>query len=1216
MAAGLVRWPKLVRTAGQEKNVGTGFDGEAHFFAFSPRKYSNVVEAYLWAGLMMDDTTGSNFKGTSRFAFQKDAPGGSILSILPGTGAVPTIVDTVPLPANADFFATGKEVECKIRHEEFHSVTSDVFIGGEFLDVFNAIGEGEYVIILPDVQITQAVPGNEKMTMAGLKLLQRPGRVNRSVTQHAIWDPVHSPNANNLFFPRTPADFGVHRFRYTPSEFENLTGVFFRTFMTTVPNAGSRTVTWRLQTGNPNGVATTVYEQAATAVPENLWVWESIDLRSLLTEGELYWWEMRVSNFDFINTSPKIVPAWMDYEQQSGAGFSTTTTFYSIPHGKGSAAVNDIPPDKWWITGDLLSAADYQNVVNATITRPMRQWVNGRSDAGANLQGDFRTKRVEETDADRQQPPPYPGCVFSSSPDFFMGQDTPSIYTYDEDTVNNSDELPFNCIGERMVYGEIAFSFSTGGLLSSLTFAITYKVPNEPTPALGDLFPLDPFDPEGCAATAAGGGIPGILIISNGQEVPKKFVPAKLTGEQIEDAGMPRPFKGEESLIADNSTVNSTGASPTGGLGIGRYEYRYTFRNCCTGKESDPSETIVVSTLSASPRAQVDLSFAGVRIPGDPQICEICVYRTIVDGAFPVMAKVGCIDVDTSPLLFVDDEGDSQLDFTNDPLFILNAPMPCVPYITDFKRRIFGVGDIPTLSPAGTVTVQNGSVEVEGDLDVVWDRCLEGRYIHLENDCRFYLIDRVLPPTEGTSPPLQRLCLIEEYEGQSRTGENYIVCGDANIIYSSEPEEPECWPVVNQIPVEPGDGDFCTGISSSFNRLIVCKRKKTYAMTYRDIPAIEVVDPVRISPDIGCVGPRTFQQVENSTVWLADRGIAIFDGRGVQHLPVSDDISNIFTQPDDPLYIRRNSRGLVIEAVAVNYPAKQQYWLGVPTVRSNRGFDLVIVWDYKEQTIFLYEFCNQFLSMVLGKDTDGNQRIYMGDDKGFLWVADTGLTDGAGTPGDTGTLRGVTATVPDTFSFTDPEATFLEGGIPVLGDFSGEQGFSPFLDEDPLGLAGVCVYFRNPGETEWTQRVIWAALKQRIFFTPPYAALEVGAEYMIAPIDFLAEFKPWNLGSNQMVKRAIDLFVIHEPEDFDSRLQVEFLADFEDTDRSADGVESDDSGVAGDRLFRMSHKTGKQRMSLGRLVHTFQQLRLSNFAPEEPIRILNVVPTIARHAGH
>jgi hypothetical protein len=41
----------------------------------------------------------------------------------------------------------------------------------------------------------------------------------------------------------------------------------------------------------------------------------------------------------------------------------------------------------------------------------------------------------------------------------------------------------------------------------------------------------------------------------------------------------------------------------------------------------------------------------------------------------------------------------------------------------------------------------------------------------------------------------------------------------------------------------------------------------------------------------------------------------------------------------------------------------------------------------------------------------------------------------------------------------------------------------------------------------------------------------------------------------------------------------------------------------------MSSPNGRQNVSIGRVKHAYMGYKLSNFAPEQPIRVLNVVPT-------
>jgi hypothetical protein len=780
---------------------------------------------------------------------------------------------------------------------------------------------------------------------------------------------------------------------------------------------------------------------------------------------------------------------------------------------------------------------------------------------------------------------------------------------------------PINLAGKRKLttlYSGDGWETGTSDFPGTAYISYVVAVPNTETVELGPLFDLGSFNPEGCAATSAGLGEPPVLVITNGSTIPKKFNPtAAGTSGEVEDAGIPTPFEGE----TPQAVAGDAAASPDGGLELGTYRYRYTFRNCCTGKESDPNiEDIVVDTTGQSPAAQVTFSFAGVRIPSDPQICEICLYRTVEGGDFPIMAKVGCFNVNDTTI-FVDDMSDSALDFLNDSLSILNAPMPCVPIVVDFRNRLFGMGDIPNLALAGTVSVVEGSDIVTGDAEVEWDRCLEGKFIKVGSDCRSYEILRVLPPEEGQSPAIGRLRLVDPYEGATDVGLGYEICGRPNRLYFSEPLEPEYWPAANFIDVEPGDGDRLMGAVSNFDRLVICKRRKTYVLTFRENPGIEVFVPSRISSDIGCIGPRTFAQVESGSVWLADRGLALYDGRTVQHVPESQLMNDIFINPDNPNYVRRDRNGRVIEAVGVFTPRREQYLLLLPTVQTNRGCNMMLVWNTRLRSITLLKFCQEFLAMAVGKDANGNERVYLGDTNGFVWIYDIGDTDGVGFPNATGTVRGnvtFAGVDPSTgASFLDDDAaSFIEGGIPGLADLSGVAGLSGAFGGAEMGLAGACVYTRKRGaayDDPWTQRVIYAATSTRLYITPQWgpdtpfdATGQVEFEYMIGAIDLDLLFKPQNYGTDGLSKRDWRQIVVHEIEQFASQLRVDLLPDFSMIDPEADTVVDPVTEETGEgRVFRMDYAKGRQIKPVGRHVHFYMALRMRNFAPEEPIRIIN-----------
>ena len=781
---------------------------------------------------------------------------------------------------------------------------------------------------------------------------------------------------------------------------------------------------------------------------------------------------------------------------------------------------------------------------------------------------------------------------------------------------------PIDLAGVRkMVFGiVIGTGAGTDDFIGTAHLVYALSVPTSEIPEIGDVFPLGEFNPEGCASTAAGLGDPGILVLTNGSTLPQKFNPQAGT---IEDAGIPPPFCDEP---LPSTQVDDTAVSPAGGLQADAiYRYRYTFRNCCTNKESDPNDAdVVVDTTGASPAAQVTLNFTGVRIPGDPQICEICIYRTVADGAYPVMAKVGCFDPDSTST-FVDDLSDAELDFTNDELSTLNAPMPCVPIVVDFRNRLFGMGDIPDQSPAGTVSVVNGSDIVTGDGDVEWTRCLEGKYIQVAGCCRPFEIACVMPPEEGTSPALARLKLTEPYDCADATGKLYTICGRPNRLWFSEPFEPEYWPAINFIDVEPGDGDMLMGAVSNFDSLVICKRRKTYTLRFNDDPLTEVACPTRISSDIGCIAPRSFAQVASGSVWLADRGLALFDGRSVEMVPESVAFDVFFTDPDNPNYVRRDTTGRVIGAVGCFYPKRQQYLLLLPTVQTVRGANLMMVWDTQLRNITVYTFCQEFLSMTIGKDSDGNERVVLGDANGFVWYFDIGGNDGVGTPGATGTVTGnVTAAGIDpalgASYIEDSTASFLEGGLPGLAGLSGVAGLSGAFDGSDLALAGVCVFYRRKDaapDDPWSQRVVYAATATRLFVTPSFTddAPTDEFEYMLGPIDFLAKFKPTNYGDDDVLKRNWRQALVYEPAAVTSIVRVQLIPDFQNSDDEEGSVVAPDGTVGQGHTFDLSYSRGRQVRPVGRNLYNFEQVVLSNFAPDQPVAILNHLLMLDPHTS-
>jgi hypothetical protein len=1113
-----------------------------------------------------------------------------------------------PLPIDTDHL--GPAALMKVEFDRFDAGSADFFAAWDSVtdpDTYIFFG---FVVERTDGANFVGSGGVASAANYGVTIVQAPSSNNRTTTLIAGYPGCLMNGA----LVTTPGGDRPTFFRYVASEWDNITSINALGVLFQYTGGGTLTLSWsadvsRVTALSPEAltvISSTSFSHGPAALSGARFMWRGNDFLSQLQDGDLLTVVPVQVSSDPVNNSM----IWFEIVQE---GFTNTVCH----HPAGSALINGYSTGTPYgspATG-YFDPQWYQSFPDDRILGRRIYLANFHFNAVINVTSRLYLDADNESDVTGLASATLAGITPSLPSTPVSGLGYKNLF----DTSFSPD--PINLAGtRRLVWG---LPTPSGGMDEDFPgdggIYYVLSVPESEIPEIGNVFPVGAFNPEGCASTAAGLGDPGVLVIANGSLPPKKFNPL---ASVIEDAGIPAPFCNEDP---PQTIVDDTAASPNGGLGLGIYRYRYTFRNCCTGKESDPNgEDIVVDTSGASPAAQVTLNFAGVRIPGDTQICEICVYRTVLDGAFPVMAKVGCFDPDVESTL-VDTLSDEALDFENDALSTLNAPPPCTPIVVEFRNRLAFMGDIPQLSPAGTVTVVEGSDIVTGSDDVEWDRCLEGKYIQLEGDCRPYEILCIMPPELGTSPPIRRLQLVEPYEGGNQTGALYTICGHPNRVWFSEPFEPEYVPASNFVDTEPGDGDRIMGGVSNFDSLVICKRRKTYVMRWRDNPVLEVPCPARVSSDIGCISPRSFAQIESGSVWLSDRGICIYDGRSVQMVPESANFDVFFTDPENENYIRRDTMGRCLGAVGVFYPKRQQYLLLLPTVATQRGANVLMVWDTHLRNVTVHKFCQEFLSMTVGKDEDGNERVYVGDTNGFVWILDVGDADGVGSPGQTGTVSGTI-----TFGGIDPAlgasviedetATFIVGGLPGLAGLSGVPGLSAAFNGDDLGLAGVCVFFRARDaapDDPWDSRLVYAATAERLFVTPPLDANTdiTGYDYMIGPIDFRAEFKPTSYGDDDALKRNWRQIITYEPEDVTSTIRVQLVPDFQGEDDEEGSVVDAEGEVGAGRTFDLSYSRGRQLRPTGRRLYNYEQLIITNFAPNQPVRLLNHQMAVAPHTS-
>ena len=175
-----------------------------------------------------------------------------------------------------------------------------------------------------------------------------------------------------------------------------------------------------------------------------------------------------------------------------------------------------------------------------------------------------------------------------------------------------------------------------------------------------------------------------------------------------------------------------------------------------------------------------------------------------------------------------------------------------------------------------------------------------------------------------------------------------------------------------------------------------------------------------------------------------------------------------------------------------------------------------------------------------------------------------------------------------------------------------KSALSGAFEGSQMGLAGVCVHYRPTNadkDDPWRVRTVYASTQTRLYVTPNWAndtPDDTTYEYMLGAINFQAIFKPKDYGTQDIQKRNWSHIIAYVPEAVATQLRVELLTDLEDTDQFEDTIQSGEPPVVGaGRVFDLSFAKGRQTQPIGIDVHAFMQTKMTNFAPEEPIRLLN-----------
>jgi hypothetical protein len=234
-----------------------------------------------------------------------------------------------------------------------------------------------------------------------------------------------------------------------------------------------------------------------------------------------------------------------------------------------------------------------------------------------------------------------------------------------------------------------------------------------------------------------------------------------------------------------------------------------------------------------------------------------------------------------------------------------------------------------------------------------------------------------------------------------------IFACDLQKVYYSKLDQPEAFDPDNFFTTNSDDGKQLTAVHSAHEVLIVFKRDSMWAL-YGEDPSTWLVRLV--SPDLGCLSPRSIVTVDGVTYWWSEQGPCAWNGSGA---PITIGIGRLDPTIDPTFALNAAALdptpGLsYVGPVAAADIVNQRVLFAVPTINNARN-DLILPYSYQ---LNQWESSGWTLidaaSMAAIEDFSSIPQIYLGGYKGFLFqLSDTTFSDGNN---DTSGLNSLTRT--------------------------------------------------------------------------------------------------------------------------------------------------------------------------------------------------------------
>ena len=430
----------------------------------------------------------------------------------------------------------------EIEFDRFDGTSNDFFA------MWDAVtGTNQYIQLRPAVAATSG-PSNtlvDFFTCSAI-VVQAPSPANNSITYTQVWRPFQTGQSGPGVFDSANGTAGLQtrgawRWRYNAADWNGITSVHLMFIGNKRLTGTSFDVRFVRVTSSTQGAGstTTLVSASPTFTANNqIGWWRSADLLAQLVDGGDYGFDFR-NGFDGGGSAVGAGEAtcYIEIVQTN----YTKTAIYHHCNPSGVDALNGITSGtipRVYPGAFLFDPLFYANFPNTRILK--RRIIGQNNHRIAGLYNPSWELAINSNLTENQNAAG--GGLTATTRIVTPVQSATPINTaawkYRDDALVSNDPIELSGVRKCFLRLEGNWGTVTPDHPGSMALMYALDVPNTETLPLGDVFELGAFNPEGCASTAAGLGDPGILVITNGSVIPKKFNPAALT---IEDAGIPEP---------------------------------------------------------------------------------------------------------------------------------------------------------------------------------------------------------------------------------------------------------------------------------------------------------------------------------------------------------------------------------------------------------------------------------------------------------------------------------------------------------------------------------------------------------------------------------------------------------------------------------------------------------------------------------------------------